>query len=220
MQISFEHDIAKVLPKLDAIGQKQLPFAIARALTQTTKEAQAAVRADMPRKFTIRRQWVVQGIRIIPATKANLTAILYTKDPFMERQEGGGVKTGKPGGGNFTSNNLPSKTGFPVRGVGRGRVAVPTQNVLRSKRDIIRRSELPAGLGSKAFVIAGNAGTQLLARRFAKGKRAGLQVLYVLKGQTFVKPRLELREIGSRVAKQRFPEIFARSIADAIANAK
>jgi hypothetical protein len=197
---------------------KQLRFAAAVSLTQTAREARDSIRASMrPPKFTIRRQWVVQGIRYTPASKDTLTATVYSKDPFMGRQETGGTKTGSPSGGNFTGASLQQNKGKRVRPA-MGRVAVPTDKVLRSKSEIIRKSELPSGLGERAFVIGKAGETQFLAKRFAKGKRAGLQILYVLKRSTQIKPRLGLREITEKVFTRRFGKIFSEQLAKAIAN--
>lgn len=203
MQISVTHDVERTAARLDQVSARQLPFATARALTMTAADAQKQIRAEMPNKFTIRRPWVLQGVRTERATKQNLTAWVYHKDAYMPRQETGGTKVGKPGGGNFSSDDLPVASGRRVRKVS-GRVAVPTQNVLRTKRELIRKSDTPQGLGTKAFVIEGRNGTQLLARRFAKGKRAGLRVLYVLKPRTYIKPRWGFADTVERVARTRF----------------
>lgn len=199
---------------------KQLRFAAARALTKAALEVQSSVRASMPSRFTLRRQWIVKGIRIKPASKADLTAYVYSKDAFMERQETGGIKTGKAGGGDFSSSSVATAGGGKRARPAQGRVAVPTDKVLRTKSEIIRKSDLPSGLGNKAFVIDAGNGTQLLARRFAKGRRAGLQALYVLKSSTRIKPRLGLREIGEKVISRRFSKLFSESLENAIATAK
>ena len=220
MQITITHNLAELLPKIGALGQRQMPFSVARALTFTAREAMEAVQASMPGRFTLRRNWVVKGIRYRPASKNNLLSIVYTKDEFMARQETGGIKTGKPGGGNFSSANVPQISGKRIRTNGIGRVAVPTNNVLRGKQDIIKKSDLPSGHGDKAFVIGNDSNQQLLVRRFQKGKRAGLKVLYVLKKQTYVKPRFGMRDTVVNIVKNRYGEIFEKSITDAMANPK
>jgi len=60
----------------------------------------------------------------------------------------------------------------------------------------------------------------LLVRRFQKGKRAGLKVLYVLKKQTYVKPRFGMRDTVVNTVKTRYADIFEKSITDAMANPK
>lgn len=217
--IQIQIDTKQIQNMIGAVDTKQIQFATARALTKTAQAVQQAVRAEMPSRFTLRRQWIVQGIRITPATKANLTATVYSKDAFMGRQETGGIKMGTPGGGNFSSTSLQQPKGKRVRPA-MGRVAVPTEKVRRNKSEIIRKSELPAGLGERGFVIGKPGDTQYLAKRFAKGKRAGLQILYVLKRSTRIKPRLGLRDIGIEVVRSKFAEIFSQSLSDAIATAK
>lgn len=217
--IQIQIDTKQVQAMVGMVDTKQIQFATARALTKTAQAVQQAVRAEMPSRFTLRRQWIVQGIRITPATKANLTATIYSKDAFMERQEAGGIKMGTPGGGDFSSTSLQQPKGKRVRPA-MGRVAVPTDKVRRNKSEIIRKSELPAGLGERGFVIGKPGDTQYLAKRFAKGKRAGLQILYVLKRSTRIKPRLGLRDIGIDVVRSKFAEIFSQSLSDAIATAK
>jgi hypothetical protein len=49
----------------------------------------------MPRRFTIRRPWVVQGVGVTPANPRTLSAEVWSRDRFMALQEAGGVKTGK-----------------------------------------------------------------------------------------------------------------------------
>lgn len=217
--IQIDIDTKQIERIVGAVNSRQLPFAAALALTQTAKDAQASVRASMPAKFTLRRQWIVNGIRIKPANKTTLEAWVYSKDAFMARQEKGGIKTGKAGGGDFTSSSVAeANKGVRARPAG-GRVAIPTDNVLRNKSDIIRKSDLPAGLGKKAFVM-GRGATQVLARRFSKGKRAGLQILYVLKASTHIKPRLGLEDITTKVVERRFAMHFNSAFEQAIRTAK
>lgn len=199
--ISINADLSRVAAQLDAIGSRQATFAVAKALTATAKNVQAAVREEMPRRFTLRRQWIVQGIRIIPATKANLTATIYSRDSsFMARQEFGGVKVAQQPGGKH--------------------VAVPMPAVRRTKTGIIAKADLPASLGDRAFVIKAKNGRTYLAKRFARGNRAGVQLLYELKKQTLVKPRLGLMEIGEREAVRMFGDNLRDAIEYAMRTAR
>lgn len=179
---SVEANLKEMSKQVDQFRSDQFAFAVAKALTATAQDAQKAVRADMPNRFTLRRQWIVQGIRIEKATKANLTAMVYSRDrSFMDRQEGGGIKA-------------------PMYG---SNLALPMPAVRRTKSQIISKAELPNNLKNK-FVITAKDGRVYLATRFSKGKRAGVQLMYELRPKAMVKPRLGMHDITNRVVQQRF----------------
>lgn len=197
MELSVQTDIEQAIRKLQSIAEaQQLRFAVAAALTDTAKQGQAEVKANMPRRFTLRRQWVVSGIRIKPATKADLEAWVYSKDPFMGRQEQGGIKRPKED----------------------QHLAVPYQ-ARRNPRSLIRTADLPRNLGKASIDVVNRRGaaktikgkggqafkfetggiTYLVRRR---GKK--LEFLYALKRDAKVEPRLGLAQDVTRIAKTRF----------------
>ena len=104
IEISIETNLKQVLPAIQQrMSKKNFKFAVAKTLTQLAQEAQKQVQREMPTKFTIRRPWIVKGIRIRPAARDRLEAYVYSMDSggrrgFMTRQEFGGIKT--PEGGN------------------------------------------------------------------------------------------------------------------------
>ena len=151
-------------------------------------------RAEMPARFTLRRQWIVNGIRVEKATKANLVATVFSRDAFMGLQEFGGQKD-------------PRKR-F---------IAIPTKAVRRTKSDIIAKSDRPQNLGARAEVIEYK-GNKWLALKRARSGRSGneLRLLYLLVPRAQLHERLGLREIGTRVTRERFMQIWRQCLEDAL----
>jgi hypothetical protein len=106
--ITITSTIKRVSDKFSGqMSAKNIKFATAKSLTKMAQGAQEAVRQSLPKErggpFYIRRQWVVGGIRIKPATRSALEALVYSIDSggrrsFMGRQERGGTKTNVSGG--------------------------------------------------------------------------------------------------------------------------
>lgn len=114
--ISIRHDIGTLAQRFNQrFTPSNLAFAVAKTLTDLATTAQTEVRKDLPKTFKIRRDFVPKGIRIRPASKSNLEAVVYSIDSggrrdFMARQETGGRK--KPEGGRHIA--IPLKAVKPT----------------------------------------------------------------------------------------------------------
>lgn len=197
--ISVATDINKAVAKIRSITEaQQLRFATARALTQTAVEVQQEVRRNMPSRFQLRRQWIVQGIRVDRATKQALVATVYSRDKFMRLQESGGTKS-------------------PMRNY----IAIPTSLVRRTPRELIRRSDRPQALGDKAEVIDFR-GDKYIAlkkpRRAANGQR--LRLLYLLATRAGIRKRLGLETDGDQIVRRNFAANLQRALEDAVRTAR
>lgn len=205
MQISVASEIQKAVSQLQTIAEaQQFRFSVAKALTVTAAQVQQEVRKNMPERFTLRRQWVVNGIRIEKATKDNLTATVYSKDAFMGRQEVGGTKVPK------FDNHL----------------AIPMRAVRRTKTGMINAADLPSNLGKAEFSV--KRGKQMAPRRGAGGsvfklvsngrtylcrRRNGqVELLYLLVPNAQVKKRLGLGDDAKKIARLK----FAQNLNDAL----
>lgn len=216
--ISITYDFSDAVKMLDTIG-RQAPFAAATALTKTAQDVQEAVRKEMPRNFTIRRPWVVQGIRVKAATKTRLVAEVYSRDPFMALQETGGIK----------------------RSIGRrvfewGEYLAVPLDARRSKSDVVNKKDWPQSLVNP-FVLRARDGREYLAVKAITTGRAntvrsvktlrgkqrrvtGNKLMYRLIRQTTLRPRLHLADIAARVIPERWPINFAAAIDHALATAR
>lgn len=178
---------------------KNLRFGIAKGLTDTAKEGQRAVLGALKGTFTIRGGWSNPsnrfGIKIKPAKRDDLSAEVRTRADWLELHEKGGTKRGRGG----------------------GRIAVPTENVRRTKRDIISRANRPGGLRNKrTFVIKTKRGDVLYQRKY-KGKRSHIVALYNLEPRVQIKKRSTFFEPVSKVVRRRVERNVVAGMRHAIA---
>lgn len=183
MNISIQSDLDKAVQKLQsACAPEQFRFAVAKALTATARDVQAEVKGNMPSRFTLRRQWIVNGIRIQPANKYNLESVVFSRDKFMGLQEFGGPKDPR---GNY--------------------LAVPTSMVRRTPKQLIKKADRPSQLGDKVSVVDYQGRKYLALKNPRKGANGQmLRFMYLLIPRAQINERLGLREDGQRVARQRF----------------
>lgn len=84
--ITIQVDTKDVVRYLDDVQKKHVPFATALALTRTAKAAEAAGYDEFRRVFDRPTPYTMKALRTKPATKRDLTAMVYMKD----RAIGGG----------------------------------------------------------------------------------------------------------------------------------
>jgi hypothetical protein len=196
-----------VTAKGDPDFDKQTRFALASALTLTAKEAQAASIREIEGSFTIRTNWDkpsnIFGVRVQPATKQNLVAIVGTAadwlEKFMRHPEGVVV-------------DLPQGKYF----------AIPTKNARRTKRDIIQKGQRPlALLGKRDFIIkTKNKGILVLFQRRGRGRNSQMIAMYVLYPARKIHEKDVLFGPTQRVFEKRFADILAVQLQKAFATAR
>lgn len=157
-------------PPLVAEIVKQLRFGVALGLTNTAKEGQKAVMKSLGDTFTLRGGWFNEsnkyGIKIKMATKDSQEAEVRTRADWLEIHEAGGTK--KPASG--------------------GRLAIPTSEVRRNKKNIIAKANRPSALrGKRTFIIKTSKGDVLFQRKGRK-KKSRIVALYNLE------PRAEIKK--------------------------
>ena len=175
--------------KLNTIAKKQIPFAIAKTLTNIAQKSQAEVKQNIREKFFIRKKsgGFESSIRIKPATKTNLTAEVYTMAAFAALQQTGGVKKAKD-----------------------GRLAIPSyQDITQVKKR--RDSNSPSTyLAGDAFKIRTKSGNEVIARR--EGKE--LKVLYFLRKDAHVDKKLDMIETTIKTVKDGFDAQLKTNLRD------
>jgi len=190
---------------MQEIVEKQIPFATAKALTLTAKDAQAELRGNLGKHFTVRNKHLARGIRIKSAKKRdapNIYAEVGSIDAFVVKQaESSGTTEIKPAGG-------------------RRFVPVPVR-VRRSKRQIVRRSKFPAKLLKRprhAFFDGHRRDRVGLARYKGRAGAQTLSLQWWLVDRTKVRGRWPFLRTVTKVAKRKAPEHLARELEKAAAD--
>lgn len=152
-------DATKYVAGVRELEAKQLPFIMAKSLTDTVKDGQAEVQRNVRSAFKLRNNWTVQGIRIKQADKkgndGRIEADVHTDTAnrktgapdYLGRQEEGGEKV--PYGGHQY-------------------LAVPTRYLRQMAPGIIPNELRPRNLlgatGGK-FIYRGRKGQQVTGRQ-------------------------------------------------------
>ena len=183
--------------------EKQVTFALASALTLVAKEAQTQVIKTIESTFTVRNTWDqpsnAMGIKVLPATKNDLSSAVVTRADWLNPHEDGEDKTPTAGGSN---------------------IAIPTAEVRRTKRDIIRRDQRPRGLMGKRDVVIKTSKGPALFQRKGRGATSRLVLLYFLKPRTHIKKQSTMLEPTRAVVDKRFGQIFFEQLRKAFSTAK
>jgi len=97
MKFGITVDSRACLGYFQDFNEKQLPFAVSKALNVIANDAQAAERKHISSVFRIRRDWVLQGVYISPADRAKKSQWVVTIQikgdrDFLDRFERGEIK--------------------------------------------------------------------------------------------------------------------------------
>jgi hypothetical protein len=177
---------------------KQINYGTARGLTEIAKDGQKAVLGSLKGTFTLRGGWFnpsnAMGIKIKIAKPTDMASEIRTRADWLDIHEKGGTKKGRS-----------------------GRLAIPTANVRRNKRDIIARANRPAALRNKrTFVIKTSKGDVLFQRKY-KGKRSQIVALYNLEQAARIRRQSTFEEPIEKVVKRRGLVHIEREIRKALA---
>jgi hypothetical protein len=165
--------------------------------------------------FNLHSNWVQNGVRIEPAKKSDMkygtcAAVVKHIDLYMVKHEDGGIKTLMSNG--VESSKLP---------------AVPVSGQMRTVRGAVRKTfstqlsvlsgSVPRALPgkSKAFEVRQRNGTVLVAAR-GKRERRKFDVLFILRRNMKVKPRLEFETITKNTVDRNFKRMFEQNYEAAI----
>jgi hypothetical protein len=211
--------------------KKQLPFAVARALTQVAYAVVEAEKKEMQSAFDRPTRYVQNSLRVVSAKKADLTAWVQTKDQ---------------GKGTDPDRILVPEIAGGARGITRyERAMQATGHMPKGYRAIAARGERRDSFGNVSRTRWRTILNALRANRSAskgEGKRSGIftlvrpygkllpgvyertessvtpLVIYI--ADAVYKARLDFYGVATRTVDSRFEELFDKSLAQALQGKK
>lgn len=213
--ISVKGDLTRVRAQLTGMA-KQVRFATAKALTDTARDVQRAEQAEMaqvfdrPAAFTVR-----QGIGITPATKINLTAVVFLKRKqaeYLQAQIAGGVRRRKPFEAQF-ARDLQTSIATAVPGSG---ITTNAQGNV-SKATITRLARQAKGKSGNVFAAKLNSGTSGIFERAGRGLKP---LLIFTDRRASYRQRFDFYGVGRRTVARTFNRNFERAMQFALRTAR
>ncbi|WP_316234855.1 hypothetical protein [Bradyrhizobium sp. SZCCHNR1004] len=210
MQITLTIDDKEWQKRIFDLRERSVNTATAKALTFTAKDAQATLKAEVPGLFVLRRNWIVQGIRIRPANGKKLTAVVGSIDRYMERHVIGAGQEKQPGKQLSIRSKRDPSTGRLATG---GILIKPYGSIGSAPIHTVVRRQLKRmdGQKKKTFQIKGKDGKVFVVRRKGKARKP-LQTLAVLQNEAKIAKTWDFRGTVSGVVQARFPRHFFRAI--------
>lgn len=198
---------------LTDLVQKQLPYAMSKAVNAITLEARDYLRQRNQGAFIVRRPWVLQGYRVKLSTKRDtpIKARLWL-DPsrdFLSKFEKGGSKHSRTG----------ASLAIPLSARTSKAAIVPDRLRIRSLHLTATRTK--AGKvqikGDQRTFMVKTGGRTLLLQRTA---RNGIKTLYVFKRSVPIPASLHFYDsIGSYVRNE-WPHVMGEALSAAIRTAR
>lgn len=196
MQVSVRSNSKQFMRQMTKAQRSQLPFATARALTWTAKDAKVAVEKRIGTAFDRPTPYTQKAVATQPATKARQFSRVLIKDrqaEYLIRQEEGGTRTPKG-----TALVVPA-------GIRRNKYG----NIARGGvRRLLARQDTFSG------VIRGTPGI------WQRTRAGGMKLLIAYEPKAEYKPRFKFAQTVEKEAQRAFPDNFERSFRDAVDGAR
>jgi hypothetical protein len=204
MEFDVRFFVKDAMQYMSRVQKSQIPYATMVALSRTARDMRLRIVDMIPERFNVTRKWWLPrqptGIRTQTATKANLSAAIYSRAYFLPLQEDGGVKFPDVGRGLLIPTYLTPK---------RARISGRHDLILDGPRTLRKGGK--AG-GSPIFTM--KSGKMGVFRRKTK-KRLPVNMMYTFKPSALVRKRFGFaKEIERHVYKT-----FKLHFFDALANA-
>lgn len=210
--------VPELLRRLDDMGRQQAPFAIARAMTATVRQAKTAEEAHILSVFDKPTPFTQRAVAFSGATKKNLQASVFIKDvqaKYLEAEAEGGRRQ-------FKSFEQQFADGGPVQ------VALPGRGVALNQYGNLTKAKIKK--------IAADVNSSGKAKRFFSGKPKGhalppgiytrtnnntsITPLLVFATEAVYKKRFQFSEVGKATITAEFEANMVAAWAEAVRTAR
>jgi hypothetical protein len=210
--------LPEFIRRLDAIGQKQAPFAIARAMTVTVKQAKLAEDKHILEAFDKPTPFTQRAVAFTGATKNNLQASVFVKDvqaKYLEAEAEGGKRE-------FKSFEQQFADGGQVQVALPGSGAQINQygNLTKAKIKQIAAA-VNTGGKSKRLFLGHPKGSTLPSGIYTRmPNNTSIVPVLVFAAQAVYQKRFRFNEVGRATITAAFPSNMAKAWADAVRTAR
>lgn len=227
--VGIKMDARATMRALSNLEQEQFPFAFAKALSETAKMAQKAVRQETRNRFNLHTEYIPRGILVQFARKSDFVkfgfahSAVFTSDkitPFMAWHETGGTKRPRgrmlavPGPDLSSMSESQWKTAS-----GKVKSSFRPKKLL-SKKTPKKGSRKMGGLTQRPFIIRSKGNKRaLIVRRIGHGPRS-LEVLYVFQPNVSIDRTWRFEPTVKKVVDRVFESQFKFQLKLAVANAR
>jgi hypothetical protein len=210
--------LAELLRQMANVNRNQAPFAMARAMTTTMRQAKTAEDAHIMAVFDNPTSFTQRAVAVEGATKQKLKASVFVKDAqakYLDAEAQGGRRRFKPFEEQFAVGGAPM-VALPGRGVQLNQYG----NISKAKIKKIARDVNTSG-NAKRFFMGTPKGQDLPPGVYARtSNNKQLTPLLVFANAAVYQKRFKFSEIGKETINEKFTDNLAVSWAAAIRTAR
>lgn len=202
---------------------KQIPYALALAITEVANYSRDAVKSELPNHFTIRNNYTAKGIRVKRAEKRdypNIHALVGSVDKFMDDHDQGGDRPKKRKAFSFPYSirraykSLVPRRKWPGKLLGEGQRSI-NRGRPRGSKNGVRQAPKPFILkyGDFVGVFQRTRGKIASKYKYKKHMRQKYRLLWRLYGKRISIPKTEwLSEPVKRTVEDRYRDAVANGM--------
>lgn len=205
---------ATTLLKLSATVLRQLPYALNQAVNRTAKLAVEAGRLEVETHFTVRKNWIVNRVKVLEYSRVGTLTAIVGIDP---RVQGSPLLLGffEEGEGGIKDPMHGAELAIPMTG-GPARPAFPDP-VLSAFRYTNLRFDERKGR-KRTFIIPGVGVFERVKPQQSRHDDS-IALVYLFRPSAPLRTRMELRRVMEEMVRLRFGPIFSEEFRNDILTA-